>query len=240
MQMSVLHLSKARKLKPDNFIKGIPFFACLSDQELFDLEQIIVEKHFPKNEVILLEEDTPNYMYIVYSGRVKVVQISVDGKEHILAIHKKGEFFGEMSLLDGKTSPATVIAMEDTYIGLIARSDFERYLLKNDKVLKEIISMLCLRLREAWSMLKVLSFADAQHRVRTVLRHISTQYGIKDQRGTIITLKLTHKDIAGYASVSRETVTRLLDRFSREGEIEILDNKYILLKPSFSEKTLSL
>jgi len=236
----VSHLSKPRRSRINSFIKSIPFFACFSDEELIDLESVLVEKHFSKNEVILLEEDTPNYMYIVNSGRVKVVQTSIEGKEQILAIHNKGDFFGEMAILDGKTSPATVIAMEDADIVLIAKDDFERYLLKNDKVLKEIISMLCSRLREAWLMLKVLSFAHAEHRVRAVLKHVSTQYGIKDQKGTIIKLKLTHKDIAGYTSLSRETVTRVLDRFSKAGEIEILDNKYILLKPSFLKKILSL
>lgn len=238
--MIVAHLSKLRRSRINSFIKSIPFFACLSDEELIDLESILVEKHFSKNEVILLEEDTPNYMYIVNSGKVKVVHTSIEGKEQILAIHNKGDFFGEMAILDGKTSPATVIAMEDADIVLIAKDDFERYLLKNDKVLKQIISMLCSRLREAWLMLKVLSFAHAEHRVRAVLKHVSTQYGIKDEKGTIIKLKLTHKDIAGYASLSRETVTRLLDRFSKAGEIEILDNKYILLKPPFLKKILSL
>jgi CRP/FNR family transcriptional regulator len=223
-----------------NLLKSIPFFVSFSDKELSVISKIIIKNHFSKNEVVLSEEDTQKYMYIVYSGKVKVVQISVEGKEHIITIHTNGDFFGEMSLLDGKTSPATVIAMEDSEIGLITKDDFERYLLKNEKVLQEIILMLCLRLREAWLMQKVLSFADAENRVRVVLKHISTQYGTKDNRGTIITLKLTHKDIADYASVSRETVTRFLDKFAKDGEIEFLDNKYLLLKPPFKEKLLSV
>jgi CRP/FNR family transcriptional regulator len=238
--MKALNLSKLRKSRPNNSIKSIAFFECLSDKELSELKRILVEKHFPKDKVILLEEDTPNYMYFIYSGMVKAVQISEEGKEQILAIHKKGESFGEMSLLDMKTSPATVIAMEDAYVGLIAKKDFERYLLKNEKVLKHIISMLCSRLREAWLRIKVLSFADAEHRVRAVLKLLGEQNGIKDPRGTIISLKLTHKDIAGYASVSRETATRFIDRFLKKGEIEILDKKDILLKPSFTEKILLL
>ena len=223
-----------------NFLKGIPFFIPFSDKELFAISKIIAKNSFLKNEVVLLEEDTQKYMYIVYSGKVKVIQTSVDGKEHILTIHKAGDFFGEMSLLDGKTSPATVIAMEESEIGLITKDDFERYLLKNEKVLQEIISMLCLRLRDAWLMQKVLSFSDAENRVRVVLKHISSQHGIKDNRGTIITLKLTHKDIADYASVSRETVTRFLDKFVKDGEIELTENKYFLLKPPFAEKMLSV
>jgi len=204
------------------------------------LKRIVAEKRFSRNQTILYEEDTPKYMYIVYSGKVKVVQMSEDGKEHILAIHKAGDFFGEMALLDGKTSPATVIAMEDAEIGLITKSNFEKYLLKDEKMLQELISMLCLRLRDAWLMLKVLSFADAEKRVRAVLKHISTQHGFKDDRGIIITMKLTHKDIADYASVSRETVTRFLDKFAKDGEIELLENKRLLLKTPFAEKMLSV
>ncbi len=224
------------KFNPNEFIKSISLFACLSDEELSELERIIIKKHFSKNEMILLEEDTSNYMYFIYSGKVKAVQISEDGREQILAIHKKGESFGEMSLLDGKTSPATVIAMEDADVGLISKNDFERHLLKNNKALKQIISLLSSRLREAWMRLKILSFADSEHRDRAALKLLGEQNGIKDLKGTVISLKLTHKDIAAYASVSRETVTRIIDRFLKDGEIEILDNKNILLKPPFTEK----
>lgn len=226
-------------MKPGyGIIKSIPFLSCLSDTELSDMERIIIKKHFSKNEIILMEEDTQNYMYIVYSGNVKVVQTSLDGREQILAIHRKGDFFGEMAMLDGKTSPATVIAMEDAEVGMIIKHDFERFLLKNNKIMQEIIPMLCQRLREAWLMLKVSRFADAEHKVRAILRLIGSQSGTKDTRGIIITLKLTHEDIANYASVSRETVTRLMGNFMKDGDIEILDKKYILLKPSFLEKSV--
>ncbi len=220
---------------------NIPFLANFSQEDQPTLRKFILERRFAKNQVILYEEDTPHYMYIVYSGKVKVVQVSDEGKEHIVAIHKAGEFFGEMALLDGKTAPATIVAMEDSAIGLITRDNFEKYLLKNHKVLQEIISMLCFRLRDAWLMLKILSFADAEKRVRAVLKHVSTHHGLKDNRGIIITFKLTHKDIADYASLSRETVTRFLDKFAKDGEIEYVENKkYLLLKPRFLEKMFSI
>ncbi len=219
-----------------HIIKNIPFFACLSEEELLELEQVIVEKRFSKGQVILHEEDTPNFMYFVESGKVKVVQMSEKGKEQILAIHKAGDFFGEMALMDGKTSPATVIAMEDVRIGMISKENFKRHVLRNEKMLREIISLLCLRLRESWMRLKVLSFGDAENKVRTVLGLISIQWGVKDHRGRIIALKLTHEDIADYASVSRETVTRLLGKFLKDGEIELLENRFILLRPTFFKK----
>ena len=229
---------KGRKSKLYNAIKNTLLFAEFSDEELIGLERVIIEKRFSKNEVVLLEEDSSNYMYVVYSGKVKAVQTSVDGKEHILAVRGKGDFFGEMGILDGKTSPATVIAMEDAEIGLIAKDDFERYLLTDQRFLRQIILLLCSRLRESWLKLKVLSLSEAESRVRAMLKLLSDQYGIKDQRGILISLKLTHKDISRYVSLTRETVTRQLDRLLKADEIEILDNKHILLKPAFFEKTL--
>jgi CRP/FNR family transcriptional regulator, cyclic AMP receptor protein len=221
-------------------LRSIPFFAGLADEEISHLNQIISRKSFSKNKIILMEEDTANYMYIIFSGKVKVIQLSRDGREKILTHHKKGDFFGEMALIDGKTSPATIMAVEDTDIGLITKADFETYILKNEKVLRELTTMLCMRLRESWLMIRVLSFADAEQRVRATLKLLSTQYGVNDLQGTIITLKLTHRDIASYSSVSRETATRLLDRFSKDGEIEILDSKNIRIRPSFLKKTTFL
>ena len=224
-------------LEFDHLIKSIPFLSRLSDDEVNEIKHITIEKRFLKNQTILQEEDTPNYLYFVYSGKVKVVQINAEGKERMIAIHKRGDFFGEMAALDGMTAPATVIAIEDTKVGFISRADFETYLLKNNKVLKEIIAMLCGRLREAWRTLKMMSFADAEEKVRIILKNMAGQFGIQDQRGTIINLKLTHKDIAEFASISRETVTRTFKKFVEAGEIEILDNRRILLKPAFLKST---
>lgn len=220
----------------DNILKRIPFFACLSDDEYSELRHIIKSRNFKKNEVILLEEQTSEYMYVVFSGKVKVIKISQDGREKILAIREKGDFFGEMALLDGKTSPATVIAMEAAVVGLISKDNFKKCLFENDKALKAIVSLLCSRLREAWMMLKMLSLADAEQRVRATLCQIGSYYGEEGQKGTVIKMRLTHQDIANYASVSRETVTRLLDKFSRAREITVLDRRTLLLKPTFIEK----
>lgn len=149
-----------------------------------------------------------------------------------MVIRKRGDFFGEMTLLDGKSQPATIVAMEDATVGLISKNDFEQYFMKDAHVLKEIISMLCERLRESWVMLRLLSMPDAETRVRAVLAHISSIYGIKDVRGIMIPFKITHKEIADFAALTRETVSRLLSRLSQSGEIEI-NGRTIILKPSF-------
>ncbi len=232
--------ARGKKLKLRKFISSIPFLACLTESQLTSLEQVILERSFARGDIILLEEDTCNHLYVVYSGKVKAVKIDSQGREHILAIHKKGEYFGEMGILDGKTSPAAVVAMEDVEIGLISRKDFEAHLLTNPDVLREIVAVFCKRIRESWLKLKVLSYTGAGDRVREVLGILASHHGVKDQRGVILPLRLTHKDIAQYASLSRETVTRQLDKLARNGEIEILENRCILLMGPFLAATKTL
>jgi CRP/FNR family transcriptional regulator len=228
---------KSRKEKRDSLLKNIPFFQGLSDREFSELSHIFVEKSFTRNKIIFIEKDTMNYIYVILSGKVKVIHSGMDGKEHIVAIHKKGDFFGEMALLDGKTSPASVVALEDTHIVIISKKNFEEYLLKNDKISRQVILILCSRLREAWMMIKVLSLPNAESRVRAVLRIISGYYGFRDARGIVIGSKFTHQNIADYSLLARETVTRLMNRLIKDGEIEVTDSRDIVLKPLFMQKT---
>ena len=214
-------------------IGTIPFFSTLTQEESDQVEQIIRKRTFTREQVVLNEEDTTRFMYIIYSGKVRVVKKGDDGREQIICIHKKGDFFGEMSLLDGETAPATIIAHEDAIIGLLHKNDFEDHIMSHESIRRKIIDMLCFRLRDAWQMIKILSFDNAEHRVLIVLNHLQKLYGVKDDRGTIINIKTTHKLIASYASVSRETATRKLRKLEKSGVIETLDNKTILLKEPF-------
>lgn len=223
-----------------NIIKNIPFFTGLSSEEIDRIEGLVVKKNYARNQIVLFEEDTAKYMYIVYSGKVRVVKTNEEGREQIISIHKKNDFFGEMALLDGKTSPATVIAHEDALIGLLSKTDFESYILNNDVTRHKIIGLLCDRLRDSWAMIKILSFDNAEHRVMAVLDRLQELYGVADDRGTIINAKLTHQQIASYASVARETVTRILNKLEKDAMIQAMDNKSILLTKAFYARTRSV
>src|SRR5262245_30081959 len=121
-----------------DFIRRVPLFAALSDDEFRSIEAVFQLKAYPKNHVIFLEEETGNYMYVVLAGKVKVTKSNAAGKETLLVIHQPGDFFGEMALLDGKTAPATVAAMEDCKIVSISKADFQRHLMRNEKIVAQI------------------------------------------------------------------------------------------------------
>ncbi len=150
------------------FLKNIELFSSLTDDELRETTRSIVIKKFRKGQTILYEEDTNEYMYIIFEGEVKAIQTTEDGKEIILAIHNSGDFFGEISLLDGKTIPARVLATKDAITAIISKKGFYS-LLGHNKVAIKMSQILCSRLRESWAKVQMLNFNNASQRVKMLL-----------------------------------------------------------------------
>jgi CRP/FNR family transcriptional regulator len=214
------------------FLKNIELFSSLTDDELREITRSIVIKKFRKGQTILYEEDTNEYMYIIFEGEVKAIQTTEEGKEIILAMHGSGDFFGEISLLDGKTIPARVMATKDAITVIISKRDFYS-LLGHNKVAIKMSQILCSRLRESWAKVQMLNFNNASQRVKMLLIMLSDKYGSKSDEGIILKIKLKHQDIAEMSGMTRETVTRVIDKLQKSGEIELLSNKFIRLTPDF-------
>jgi CRP/FNR family transcriptional regulator, cyclic AMP receptor protein len=221
-------------------LRNAQLFSSLTDQELLQISEKIRIKTFRKNETILHEEDTNEYMYTILSGKVKVIQTSEDGRETILAMHKTGDFFGEMSLIDGKTMPATVLAMEETLTAIISKKEFISLISMQGKVLEKLLIILCTRLRESWNKIQMLNFNNAAERIKMLFTILSAEYGEKSADAITLNIKLTHQDIANMAGITRETVTRVIDKWQKEKEITVLKNKIIRFRPDFFKKDLQL
>ena len=99
-----------------NFLKEVPIFSELDDQALDFLAKKASEKTYPRDSIIIRRREWGTSLLILRSGEVKVILEKKTGGEVTLSTLKKGDFFGELSLLDGKARSATVIAMEDSTI----------------------------------------------------------------------------------------------------------------------------
>ncbi len=216
-------------------LRRVELFSSLTADELLQLTRSMAIKRFRKNETILFEEDSNEFMYVIVEGEVKAVRSTEDGKEMILAIHRCGEFFGEVSLIDGKTAPARVSAARDSVIALISRKEFQS-LLEHPKVLANMLRIFCSRLRESWSKIQMLNFNNASQRIKMLLILLSDKYGTRSEEGITLNIRLTHQDIAEMSGMSRETVTRVIDRLQKSGEISVLKNKCILLTYDFCKE----
>jgi len=212
-------------------------FSTLTSGELRQIQEKVHIRRFSKNEVILHEQNSNDFMYIVLDGEVKVVQTTNEGKEIIITVHQAGDFFGELTMIDGKTEPATVCATKDSVTAIISKKDFYDLLFSESKVLENLLQILCARIREYLKKIQLLNFNNAAQRIKMLFLMLSESYGEKSAEGTILKIKLIHQNIADMTGLTRETVTRILDKWQKSGEIQILKSKYILLKPDFDSIT---
>ncbi|UCH79931.1 MAG: Crp/Fnr family transcriptional regulator [Nitrospiraceae bacterium] len=229
-----------KESRKNSFLKQTEIFSRLNDAELEEIIDKIIVKQFKKNETILYEEDTNEVMYIILMGKVKVIKSTEDGKEIIMAMHKSGSFFGEVSMIDGKTTPASVIATEDSLIALISKNDFLSIVFSQTKVTKKMMEILCSRLRKSWDTIQLLNFNNASQRTKMLFLTLIDEYGVKSPEGITLNIKLTHQDISDMTGLTRETVTRVIDKLQKSKEITILKSKFVQLNPSFLQDDVSI
>ncbi len=198
----------------------IQLFKDLTREEIAAIRDKMFMRRFKKGEIILREEDTNKVMYIILKGRVKVVQTTEEGREIVLSLHSTGDTFGEVSLIDGKTTQARVAATADSLIAIVSKEDFYKMLHSQVKVLDNLLNLFCIRFRENLDSIKMLNMNNATQRVEMLFIKLVHQYGEEDAEGITLRIKLTHSDIANMAGLTRETVTRIMNRWHREGRIE--------------------
>ncbi len=214
-------------------LKQMQMFSSLTEADIATFIGKIMIKRFRKNQTVLFEDESNAYMYMLLSGKVKVVQAMEDGKESIRAIHKTGDSFGELSLLDCKTAPAMVVAMEDTTAAIISRENFFTILYNQRRVLDNLLQMFCFRLRDSWERFQMVNFKNAAQRVVMLLHQQSCENSEKTAGGILLNDRLTHQIIADMVSLNRETVTRVIDKLQKDGAITVRKDKKIVLHPPF-------
>ena len=218
------------------FLRKTILFSDLPPQELERVAFLMQERKYSKNQIVFLEEEAGQYMYVVKRGQVKVTKMAANGKERILTIHKEGDSFGELSLLDNRVVPATVTAMTPALVWFMNKADFLSVVLKNQKVLLNVVQVLSSELRMAWSQIQSLTILDAEDRIRTTLMKLSQEGGFRTTTGVQLSYRLTHQEIGDMAATSRETVTRFIAVYQKKNLISFAETNSMVLHPTFFNK----
>ncbi|GMR25398.1 MAG: Crp/Fnr family transcriptional regulator [Ignavibacteria bacterium] len=209
------------------FLSSVPIFSDLSSNTLQKVSDLGSVKSYPKNSVIFSEEEDGSALFVIISGKVKVCRTSKEdvSKEVIFSILNPSDFFGEMALLDGLNRSASVIAMEDSQLFLIQRSDFLELLSNYPEVSIALLQELTQRLRASSMKVKALSLKDAEGKVATVLLQLADDVG-KIKHGIVEIDKLPFQhELANMAGTSRETISRTLHSFAKKGLVELEGSK---------------
>src|SRR6185503_5909709 len=173
------------------FLRKVPLFNNLSETDLARLSESSRERNYPRNSVILFEDDPGDALYVVVTGQVKVVLIGEDGREVILSVVHEGNFFGEMALIDDEPRSAHVIAMADSNLLVLRREDFQRRLQESPTIALGLLLEMSRRLRKADDKIGGLVLLDVNGRVARLLLQMADE-----NDGKSITKRITHHTIA--------------------------------------------
>ena len=194
----------------------MPLFTGLGRTELQSFAELTRERSYPRGSVILFENDAGDSLFVVRSGRVKVVLIGEDGREVILGVLGVGQHFGELALIDEQPRSAHVIAMEDSNLIILRRDDFRKRVESSPPVAWSLLTELSRRLRRADDKIGGLVLLDVPGRIARLLLDLAEESGTQ-----MIEKSLTHQTIAQMIGASRETVSRAMKEFQEAGWITV-------------------
>jgi CRP/FNR family cyclic AMP-dependent transcriptional regulator len=209
-------------------LEEVSIFESLSEKELSELIACSQLMTFKKDDVIIFESQEGNSVYVILEGMVKICRTNEEYKEVILAILGEKEFFGEMSVLDGATRSADAVALSRVRVLRIDGKVFLEFIEKHPKLALSLLRELVTRLRKTDSQIKSISLADAVGKVASVIVRLAHDVGRVRKGRVEIENFASQQEIANYAATSRETISRVLTMFEREGLIERDVNKIII------------
>ena len=216
-------------MKKIELLQSVSIFWDLNKDELGHIADKMVAKHFENGNYIFLEDSEGEQCFFVLEGSVKVTRLSKDGREVILAMLNEGDFFGEMSLLDGESRSANVIALEKTKVLTLDRNDFIAVVNDYPQIAVQLLKELARRLRKSDRQIASLSLSDAEKRIALCIIRFADEQGVIQNGKVSIPKTPIQQDIANMAGTSRETVSRALGLLEKEDLIERNGRELIIL-----------
>lgn len=215
-------------MEKKSVLKRVPLFSKIEDKELEKITEISHLKKYRKDEDIFSEGEVGDALYILVSGVVKIFRTSSDGRIKTLALLQRGDFLGEMAILDREIRSANVRAVEDAEMLVINRGDFEESLTSNPRIAFRIMETLCARLRDADKQIESLTFQNVSGRLVIALLDLAEKHGVRTEKGIKIDMELTHQELSEMVGTAREVVSRILNDFRKTNCIEI-EKHYITI-----------
>jgi len=216
----------------DAALSRVPMFSNLSSADLETLSKKLTRQRFARDEVILLQGETGGDLYVIERGSVRVVLTSADGREVVLAMLAAGEFFGELSLLDGLPGHADVLAQDDCSLLRLSRQHFRDFLLSHPDVAEKLLAVLSRRLRETDALVYDTTFRDVPSRLARVIFKLAADHGRREEDGIVIGLRLTQEDLGAMIGSSRVSINKYIKGWEREGLLTTKNGVIKILKPA--------
>jgi CRP/FNR family cyclic AMP-dependent transcriptional regulator len=215
------------------FFKQNPFTSGLPLAERDRLERASEERELRKREHLWMAGDPVRHVFLVRSGLLKTSRVSETGHELTLHLFQRNDLLGEtaMVLLGGDKRPHETVceALDESTVYSVPAEGFLRALQTHPALSMMITRLVADRRRALEKRIDSLLFKTAHARLASLFIDLQQRFGVRDARGMILNLKLTHREMASLIGASRETVSFAILDLRKDGLILTEDKRVVLL-----------
>lgn len=212
------------------YFRNNPLVAGLPDAEVDWIEQRVDVVNLRRKQPVWTVGDDADRVFFVRSGIVKVARVTDEGRELTLGFLTKDDLFGETALFAPGPRENTVEAYDDTTLYAMSREDFDAVLRRNADLAIRIGKMVASRERKLRRRVGDLLFKTAHARLAALFLDLAEDFGVRDSRGIIVNLKLTHREMAALIGATRETVSFAILDLRKDGLIQTESKRVIILE----------
>jgi CRP/FNR family transcriptional regulator/CRP/FNR family cyclic AMP-dependent transcriptional regulator len=213
-----------------SFLCKVPLFEGLSEQECEAIYHVMIQKKYATDQVIVHEDDRESQsFFVIIAGKVNVAVLSDEGKQTILATLERGDFFGEMAILDGEPRSASVIAGQQCELLALYRKTLMDLMKKYPQIAIRMLVTMSRRLRRSNKHINTLSKISVYGRIADVLLQLGEESGLRVGNMVVISNPPKQQDLAEMAGTSRETVSRVLSQLRKKHYITTNRKRLVIL-----------
>ena len=212
-------------------LERVPFLAALSVDDRRWLHERVRRRTYTRGDIIFQKDDPGQSLFIIEDGSVRIYVPGAQGMDLTLAVMGSGDFFGDLSLLDGRPRSASASALSETVVVTVERSDFTGLLRSRPEASLAILAEIAKRVRDTDQMATDLAFLDVGGRLARKLSELAGSHGVQRDGGILIDIPLTQEELANMIGVTRESVNRNLGVFRRLGFVSREGRKVLVRNP---------
>ena len=183
----------------------------------------------PRHASVYTCGDQDEKVYFIESGQIKLLLLSPEGKECLLAIHSAGDVFGELCLAGLGARHETAIAMKETKLKQIPCAQFFARL-SRDALTEGFVRYLAVRIADQHQVIANLVTVDSEQRLGQTLLQLARTMGKKDPRSIRIELKISHEELSEMVGTTRPRISFFMQRFRHRGLIETNRDHFLIIK----------
>lgn len=211
------------------FFRNNPLLEGVTRERIDELEQRTETHNLRKRTVIWMNGDPADRVYWVRSGIVKLTKVSEEGRELTLQFLTRNDIFGEVAVFSPGNHDTMAEAYEDCVLYSMAKEDFQKLLLAQPELALGLTRIISERRKRLENRVSGLLFKTAHARLAALFLELSEDFGVRDARGVIVNLRLTHKEMASLIGATRETVSFAILDLRKDNYILTESKRVIIL-----------